>query len=91
MSMCPNKSDANKRMQSDFGKLRFPQPLMRGVMRYRNFLENCFDALSRPSKHERKGSSSNFGTSLGRLKFVIRTKPIRNSIPPNYRAYMKKL
>jgi len=22
----------NNRMQSDFGKLRFPQPLMRGVM-----------------------------------------------------------
>jgi len=24
----------NKQMQSDFGKLRLPQPLMRGVMRH---------------------------------------------------------
>ncbi|MCP4489400.1 MAG: hypothetical protein GY820_19125 [Gammaproteobacteria bacterium] len=27
-------ASSNNRMQSDFGKLRLPQPLMRGVRRY---------------------------------------------------------
>jgi hypothetical protein len=29
----------NKRMQPDFGKLRLPQPLMRGVMRQSKTIE----------------------------------------------------
>jgi len=48
-----SKLPYNKRMPSDFGKLRSPQPLMRGVRRYRKISLASAMALSTDTQHSK--------------------------------------